>query len=121
MYGLKLSKDILEFLEIKREDSFLAKIITELAPGESIYIISKYTKKKYGSTWPIWGDSSIIPEGHIIHISNPTVLVLCHELAHIKDFFRKNKKDDHDDIFLSYWENLCLSVYYLLHYEKRIG
>lgn len=116
---MKLSSDVKKFVQQKKKEEFLADAIPILMQTDNIYLISKHEEEKHGATWAIWDDSSLFPAGHIIHLSTHNLYVLCHELAHIKDFFRK-KDDAHDKIFYQYWEELCFKSYEILSEKRKI-
>jgi len=115
---MKLTSDMKKFLQEERDEKFLAESIEKIMNSDNIYLISKQDNAKHGATWPIFDDSNLFPCGHVIHLSTHNLYVLCHEIAHIKDFFRK-KNNTHDEIFDKYWTELCFKAYEIFQKNQK--
>ena len=99
-----------EELKKLRTEEEVIKITDQLMGSGKVYLIWKNISNKFGSSWPIWGDSALFPECHLVQLSITNLLILTHELAHIVDFERKSS-NPHDDEFLKIWRSLCDKIF----------
>ena len=96
-------------LKKTRSEEFIVKATNNLIEAGKVYIFMRENALKFGSTWPIFEDSYIFPDHHMVQITVPNLIVLTHELAHVYDFDRKSN-DFHDEIFFKIWRGLCMQI-----------
>ena len=111
----KLDRSLLKNIQ---SEEYIVNATNSLIQSGKVYIFIKKHALKFGSTWPVFEDSYIFPECHMVRISITNLLVLTHELAHIIDFERK-ASDPHDKTFMEIWRGLCIkSLEFLKGFEK---
>jgi len=96
--------------KVERSEEFLRWAVAMLAPDHNVYLAMVDSEERFGCTYPLFDESQIIPEGHMVLLSMPNLFVLTHEIAHILDYERK-PSDNHDSTFMSIWANLLNKLY----------
>lgn len=91
--------------KVERSEEALRELAERLVPDHNVYLAMADSEERFGCTYPLFDESPIIPEGHMVLISMPNFFVLTHELAHVLDYERK-PSDDHDATFMSIWADL---------------
>jgi len=92
-------------MKLRRNEEALLDAINFLVPKENVFLLLQENKTAFGHTYPVFDDSPITPEGHMLFLSCQNFFVLTHEIAHIKDFGRK-PSDSHDLTFIKIWKDL---------------
>lgn len=96
-------------MKLWRDEEVLLDAINFLLPKENVFLFLQENETAFGHTYPVFEDSYVIPEGHMLFLSCQNFFVLTHELAHIKDF-KRNPSDAHDATFIKIWKELIYEL-----------